>query len=75
MKNGALGWGLTAATVIAWDLTAEETMSCAFSRSIRRKSTRPFVAGIWAILTLHLFSVLPEKVDPFKIFVKAAKRT
>jgi hypothetical protein len=73
--NGATGWAITAGVITAWDILAEETMSSAFTRSVKHPRTRPAVVASWAILTAHLFGALPERYDPFKIFIKRVKVT
>lgn len=71
--TGATGWVITAGVVTAWDLLADETMSSAFERGVRHKLARPAVVASWAVLTAHLFGALPEKHDPFKIFIKRVR--
>jgi hypothetical protein len=61
LKRGA-GWACIAAFVIAYDMTAEETLSSCF----RRHRTNPVVIAIWGSLTLHLFGALPPKYDPYR---------
>lgn len=73
LKRGTIGWALTAAAVIAWDLGIDDTMSAAFERGLKRRATRPVVVGAWAILTLHLFCAIPQQFDPFHQALKAVK--
>jgi hypothetical protein len=63
-RSGTLGWALVAAGVLAWDLAAPETLSEAFHRVNSRPAGRVMVAGVWVVLTLHLFGKLPKPVDP-----------
>lgn len=72
-KSGGAGWVITAAVIIAWDAAAPETMSQAFSRACSTPAGKAVVITGWAIITAHLLSLLPERVDPLLMLVKATK--
>lgn len=58
--GGAKGWCLIAGVVLAWDVLAGETLSCAF---LRHRS-HPLTVLAWGGLTAHLFGVIPRRYDP-----------
>lgn len=65
--QGSSGWLYLIAGVILWDALVEEEQQ--LTHSFRRGlKTRRFVVGTsWAILTGHLFGILPEYVDPIHL--------
>src|ERR1019366_8875576 len=63
-KMGTLGWVALAAGVITWDLCAEETLTGAFRRSHDSPVARVVVMAAWGVLTGHLFSIIPARLDP-----------
>ncbi len=66
LRGGTLGWLLLAGFVTAWDVFAEETLSTAFWRAVRSPRKRWVVIAAWAYITVHLFHLIPEKVDPLR---------
>lgn len=44
----------------------KETMSTAFWRAICHPWHRPWVVGVWAYITLHLFHGIPDRFDPLR---------
>ena len=65
LNSGTTGWAALAVGVVAWDLLADETLTGAFRRAHDSPVSRVIVMAAWGILTGHLFSVLPVRVDPF----------
>ena len=65
INSGTTGWIALAAGVVVWDLLAEETMTGAFRRAHDSPMSRVAVTAAWGILTAHLFSVIPPRIDPF----------
>lgn len=65
-RRGSAAWMLLAAGIVAWDLTAddEQTLSEAFRRCKDSPAARAAVAASWAVLTAHLFGVMPRRADP-----------
>lgn len=63
--GGGAGWLVIAALVVAWDITAPETLSAAFRRARSGPIGSTVVVVGWAYLTGHLFHVIPERADPF----------
>ena len=77
LNSGTTGWIALAAGVIVWDLLAEETLTGAFRRGNLSPVGRVVVMAGWGILTGHLFSVIPPRIDPldFSHFQVLLKRT
>jgi hypothetical protein len=63
-KTGALGWVLVGGVVLAWDLTAPETLSDAFRRARGNPAGAAAVALSWGVVTAHLYGKLPKAADP-----------
>lgn len=63
-KSGALGWTILAGGVLAWDVTAPETLSAAFRRSRKHPVGKIAVNLSWMLLTAHLIGAIPERIDP-----------
>ena len=70
LSPGAAGWVSVAAVVIAAELLDERTMSEAFRMASRHPVGRPVLFSAWAILTAHLFGVIPPHCDPINLFWK-----
>lgn len=50
----------------SWALLREaETLSAAFGRGMRHHHARWPVFMLWAVVTGHLFGLLPRRLDPF----------
>jgi hypothetical protein len=64
--QGGAGWLVIGVLVLAWDVAAPETLSAAFQRARSNPVSGAVVAVAWALLTGHLFDVLPERADPFQ---------
>jgi|SRR5580658_1712643 hypothetical protein len=65
-KGGGAGWLVIGVLVLAWDLTAPETLSEAFRRARSGRVSCPVVVVAWAMLTGHLFALLPRQADPIR---------
>lgn len=50
---------------MAWDVFAPEPLSEAFRRVSSTPAGRATLIGVWGLLTLHLFDVIPSQTDPF----------
>lgn len=64
VKAATKGWIGITAVVIAADTLDEHTMSEAFREISRHRYGRFAIVPAWALLTLHLFGVLPPRYDP-----------
>ena len=77
-KAGPLAWGGIALYVLVYDvlamLTGLSTLSSTFHRGSRHKNGRWAVLGFWLYLTLHLFRLMPAKVDLFRLLDKPLPR-
>lgn len=73
-KSGTVGWFALTAFVLAWDVGISkcggETLSSAFWRATRNPVARWPVTFAWLITTGHLFGLIPEQFDPYKIVVR-----
>jgi hypothetical protein len=58
------GWIALAIIVAAADVTGSRTMSDAFRTASRSKIGRPVIIAGWAVLTAHLFGLVPPERDP-----------
>lgn len=63
-RAGTAGWVALGAGVVAWDVLAPETLSDAFGRGCATRPGKAVTIMGWAVLTAHLFDVLPKRVDP-----------
>lgn len=72
-KIGSVGWLGLAASVVIFDVLAEETLSSAFSRGTENPRSRPFVIGALGITALHLMDALGP-LDPIDGLVKGVRR-
>ncbi len=72
--KGSIGWVAIAAGVLAWDLLADETLTDAFRRAHAHPASRVVVVAAWAVLTGHLFGLIPDKADPFYVAYTATER-
>ena len=77
INSGTTGWLALAVGVVVWDLNSAETLTGAFRRSHDSPVSRVAVMAAWGILTGHLFSVIPPRLDPldFSHFQVLLKRT
>ncbi len=77
LNSGTTGWIALAAGVITWDLCAAETLTGAFRRGNLSPVGRVVVTAAWGILTGHLFSVIPARIDPldFSHYTVIARHT
>ena len=68
-RSGLTGWGLIGVAVAVWDLTAPEgeLLTDRFRRARRHPVGLALVLAGWAVLTGHLFGVLPERWDPIRL--------
>jgi hypothetical protein len=73
-KGGGGGWFVIGTLALAWDLAAPETLSAAFQRARGNRASGAVVVVAWALLTAHLFQLLPERADPFRGPVDAARK-
>jgi hypothetical protein len=75
-RSGLTGWGLVGAAVVLWDVTAPEgeLLTDRFRAGCRHPGRLVLVGAGWAVLTAHLFGVLPERWDPIRV-PRPARRT
>jgi hypothetical protein len=71
--QGGAGWLVIGALVLAWDVAAPETLTAAFQRARSGPVSGTAVAVAWALLTGHLFDVLPRRADPFRISIEPVR--
>jgi hypothetical protein len=64
------GWIALGILVAAADVTGSTTMSDAFRTASRHPVGRPLMIAGWAILTAHLFGLIPPERDPINIMWK-----
>jgi len=64
LSPGAAGWVSVACVVIAAEIIDARTMSEAFRAASRHKVAGVPIAVGYAILTGHLFGIIPAKYDP-----------
>ena len=75
VKPGMRGWLATGLVVLAADILDETTLSEAFRGYSRTPSGRIVTSAGWAILTAHLFGLIPPEYDPFVLlFSQLPKR-
>jgi hypothetical protein len=75
LKSATTGWCLLVAYVVAWDWVVAgkregETLTSGFHRA-RKGRHRHTLAALWAVTTLHLFGLLPPRLDPFSWLARA----
>lgn len=73
-RAGTAGWALLGTGILAWDLVAPETLSDAFGRAGATRSGLVVTIVGWAVLTAHLFDLLPSRLDPLHLLCEAARR-
>jgi hypothetical protein len=73
--RGDAGWLLIGAMVVAWDLTAPETLSTAFRRARSGPISSTVLIVTWGCLTAHLFQVIPDQADPLQALLITARRS
>jgi hypothetical protein len=65
IRSGGAGWGIIALGILLWDLTQEDQLSDAWKRAHRRGLVEAIALGTsWAVITAHLYGVLPSRFDP-----------
>lgn len=65
---GAAGWLALGLVVAIAEVRDSRTMSDAFLAATRTPVTGPIITASYAILTAHLFGLLPKRYDPFHQF-------
>lgn len=69
--KGKWGWLLLAGYVGIWDGLATQgitqTLSSSFCTALKRPKQKWWVIACWAYITLHLFSGIPSRYDPFRV--------
>ena len=73
LQGGGAGWLVIGVLVVAWDVAAPETLTAAFQRARSSPVSGTAVAVAWALLTGHLFDVLPERADPFRLSIDSVR--
>jgi hypothetical protein len=73
LLGGGAGWLVIGVLVLAWDVAAPETLTAAFQRARSRPVSGTAVAVAWTLLTGHLFDVLPERADPFRLSIDSVR--
>jgi len=73
LLGGGAGWLVIGVLVLAWDVAAPETLTAAFQRARSGPVSGTAVAVAWALLTGHLFDVLPERADPFRLSIDSVR--
>lgn len=68
LSPGAAGWVGVGAVVVVAELLDEKTMSEAFRAAAKHPAGRPVMLAAWAVLTAHLFGILPPHRDPIHQF-------
>ena len=71
--QGGAGWLVIGVLVVAWDVAAPETLTAAFQRARSGPVSGTAVALAWALLTGHLFDVLPKRADPFRLSIDSVR--
>ena len=70
--HGERAWAGLIAGVVAYDtyaiLRSRSTMSTAFYEISRSSRGRLFLVVIWAVLTGHLFRLIPKRFDPMRLW-------
>ena len=74
LQGGGAGWLVIGVLVLAWDMAAPETLSAAFHRAKSGPVGGTAVAVAWALLTGHLFEVLPKRADPFRLSIDTVRK-
>jgi hypothetical protein len=69
-RHGERAWFALVAGVVAYDAYAfrykHATMSKAFYELSRNWRGKVLLSVVWAVLTAHLFRMLPERFDPLR---------
>ena len=73
LQGGGAGWLVIGVLVVAWDVVAPETLTAAFQRARSGPVGGTAVAVAWALLTGHLFDVLPKRADPFRLSIESVR--
>jgi len=64
LSPGAAGWVSVGCVVLAAEVMDARTMSEAFRAASRQRYAGPAIAVAYAVLTGHLFGIIPPKYDP-----------
>lgn len=79
VRSGGAGWGIIILGILLWDLTQEDQLTDAWKRAHKRGPVSAVALGTtWAIITAHLYGVLPARFDPLhmiymaRVFLKQA---
>jgi hypothetical protein len=75
ISPGSAGWISVGVVVVVAELLDERTMSEAFEAASRHPVGRPVLFSAWAILTAHLFGLIPDHYDPFNLLGKRVARS
>lgn len=67
LSPGAAGWVSVGCVVLAAEVIDARTMSEAFHAASRHPVAGVPVAVGWAVLTGHLFGIIPGKYDPIHL--------
>jgi hypothetical protein len=76
-RSGSTGWTILTIGVLSWNATHAnegEMLSTAFARGMRHRTFRWAVAGAWITVSLHLFNMLPNRIDPLARLGSAFER-
>ena len=74
LRTGTKAWLGLALYIVAYDVWAicqqndTETMSEAFTTALKHPYHRAPVILAWAYITGHLFTLIPPKLDPLRMF-------
>ena len=64
LSPGAAGWVSVGVVVVMAELLDERTLSEAFEAASKHPVGKPVLFSAWAILTAHLFGIIPDHYDP-----------
>lgn len=71
--SGNVGWLVMFCYIVAWDIYAPETLSDAFYNAFQHPLHKWWVIAVWAVITLHLFKLIPKKYDLIHIVTDLIK--
>lgn len=60
---GTAGWIAVGIAVAVAEVADSKTMSTAFGEAVRHPVVGPVVCAVYAVVTAHLFGLIPEKYD------------
>jgi hypothetical protein len=78
IDEGALKWGLLAATIVVLEFTGNETLTSAFNRALEHDKMKYVALGALAFTASHLLGTTPREIDPYYIIqdnIHRIKRT